>query len=283
LDLKQHTFLTFPLRALHPHCSTDGKYIVYTAPRLTQRAQIFVRDTEKGVPTQLTFVRANNLYPKLSPNGQYVAFASDKEGDWNVYIINRKNPASWRQVSMGRQDDIAPSWSPDGKRLAYCSKTSQGVWELVIADLVTGALTILGPGMYPEWSPHKEPDKQLIAFQTQKVSHEREAKIMVIKPDGSNVKEVTLETALELPDPVPKWSPDGEWIVFAGVKKGWPGQNIWLIKPDGTQLTRLTQELQPDILPTWGGDRIFFVAERKGALNIYSVQPYPLKLLEDER
>lgn len=48
----------------------------------------------------------------------------------------------------------------------------------------------------------------------------------------------------------PAWSPDGEWIAFYQAdEKG--RSSLWLIKPDGSKLTRLTGEEHDACFPTW--------------------------------
>ena len=46
----------------------------------------------------------------------------------------------------------------------------------------------------------------------------------------------------------PAWSPDGAWITFESRREG--GADIWVMRPDGTEQTRLTSgagdETHPD-------------------------------------
>jgi tricorn protease-like protein len=82
----------------------------------------------------------------------------------------------------------------------------------------------------------------------------------------------------------PTWSPDGQWVSFATVNKSksarkgfryFSGDDIYMIRADGTHLTQLTQASSSDATPVWGIDgRIYFISDReKGHFNIFSVMP----------
>jgi TolB protein len=50
----------------------------------------------------------------------------------------------------------------------------------------------------------------------------------------------------------PAWSPDGEWIAFMSDRKG--NANIWLVRPDGSDLRQLTDLPGISEYPTWAPD-----------------------------
>ena len=282
-DLRQHTNFIQPANALYPDGTADGKYIVYASTQTTKTPEIFIRSVEDTAPTQLTFSDANNLYPRISPNGSMIAFASDVEGDYNLYVIRRDNPTGVMQVTFSQNNDIAPSWSPDAKKLIYCSKSMVTEnWGLMITDVATGSITILGPGLYPDWSSQKDADKRSIVFQLPKRDEKGDSMIMVVRPDGTELVEVVVDNNLYLANPMPRWSPDGKWIVFSAAQSSnKQSENLYLIRPNGTDLLRLTDEVGNQKQPSWCGSRILFVANKNNVNNIYSIKPFPLGLLEE--
>src|SRR5690606_13440321 len=72
----------------------------------------------------------------------------------------------------------------------------------------------------------------------------------------------------------PRWSPDGEQIIFLSRRSGWT--EVWSIRPDGEgqrQLTHVGQDLgefaiSPD------GSRIAFTVHREGAVDLF-LAPFP--------
>lgn len=52
-----------------------------------------------------------------------------------------------------------------------------------------------------------------------------------------------------------QWSPDGLWIVFSRISTSVPdNNNLWRVHPDGSELQKLTNQPELQILPTWGPD-----------------------------
>jgi TolB protein len=272
-QLIQHTQIAREGRATHPSASRDGRFFVYASTETSAKPQIFVRLTDGVAPTQLTNNHGNNLYPRLSPDGKRVAFASDVSGNWDIYVIHTGAPSMWTQITQSRNDDIAPSWSPDGKKLVYCSKQLSGAWQLIIVDIATGIPTYLGWGLYPDWSP----DGDWIAYQNQPRAKYKTS-IWLIRPDGTDVREIVADRNKHWAAIVPRWSPDGQWIAYGSVRRNRAEESddIYVIQPDGKYDTRVTDDLSAEGWPSWGGNRIFFISDRDGHSNIYSARPKPL-------
>lgn len=272
-QLTQHTQLASSGHASHPSASKDGRFFVYASTETTSKPQIFLRLTEGVAPTQLTSNNSNNLYPRLSPDGKRVAFASDIAGNWDIYVINLAAPAMWTQVTQSKNDDIAPSWSPDGKKIVYASKQLSGAWQLIIVDVGTGIPTYLGWGLYPDWSP----DGEWIAYQGQPRANFKTS-IWLIRPDGTDNREIVADREKHWAALVPRWSTDGQWIAYTSVRRGLAveADDIYVIRPDGTYDTRVTEDLSAESWASWGGNRIFFISNRDGHENIYSARPKAL-------
>lgn len=286
-DLIRHTSVTGG-RATHPSPSRDGSFFLYATTEFGPHPQIARRETTGVAATQLTQNSGDNLHPRLSPDGSRFAYASNKEGNYDLYVARLDAPLSITQVTFEEGDDVAPSWSPDGKRLVY-SRNVNGLWQLVIVDVGTRVKTFLGPGMYPDWSPNANDD--WIAFQSQPRVAGGRSGVWIVRPDGTNLREVVSDKAHAWSALTPRFSPDGRWIAYATANRspesrafGWPDEadDLWVIRPDGTYDTRLTDDLSAEWRPAWGKDRVFFVSNRGGSSNIWSVRVKPLDDPEDK-
>lgn len=288
-DLIRHTALPTPARATHPSPSPDGRFFLYATTEFGPRPQIARRETNGVAATQLTHNSGDNLFPRVSPDGGRFAYASNKDGSHEIYVARIDAPLSVTQVTFEPGDDVAPSWSPDGKRLVY-SRNAGGVWQIVIVDAATRVKTFLGPGMYPDWSP--DPDDPWIAFQSQPRAAGGRSGVWIVRPDGTGLREVVSDKGHGWSALSPRFGGKGRWIAYATARRssesrafGGPddADDVWIVRPDGTYDTRLTDDLSAEWWPAWGGNRVFLVSDRgTGAPNIWSVQVKPLDDPEDK-
>src|SRR5213076_1836382 len=107
-------------------------------------------------------------------------------------------------------------------------------------------------GEQPAWSP----DGKEIAFVTTDHS------LWVSGADGRQKRRLLQAAGNYLFHPA--WSPDGEWIAFSSGRDGDP--EIYKIRPDGDDLTRLTRSAGIDCRPKWSPDGrwLVFTSNRTG-------------------
>jgi Tol biopolymer transport system component len=195
-----------------------------------------------------------------------------------------------RQGLVGCDEDDWPSYSPDGRRLAVVRW--KGVWDtvnepppnstvIVLADRATGQSTELastelpfgqGVNFKPRWSP----DGTRLVFHR---VHSDESgpvgsELWVVSSDGSDLQQIT---PADVKAGDADWSPDGSLIVFSSQPLwSWAetavgpiyGQDIYTIRPDGTGLSRLTDD-EHSATPRWtpDGSRILFARLSANAAN----------------
>ena len=70
----------------------------------------------------------------------------------------------------------------------------------------------------------------------------------------------------------PAWSPDGSWIAFAG-RDGYV-LDVYAIRPDGTALTRLTNDGQLVRSPSWSPDgrHVAYLSNSSGYFEIWVIE-----------
>ena len=157
--------------------------------------------------------------------------------------------------SLGeRADARGYSWSPDMARLVV--QSYYGGWDgdpstpdpqIRVVDATSGAVTPLGAGDVPDWSP----DGSKIAYRRWIDGKFPGFALQTVRPDGSGVA-----TLLFFKQRVgatrsqylysPKWSPDGAYLAYEYVdaQNGYSWTHyIYRIAADGTGKTNLTPEV----------------------------------------
>jgi TolB protein len=72
-------------------------------------------------------------------------------------------------------------------------------------------------------------------------------------------------------DWAPAWSPDGNFIAFAGRRTGdW---EIYTVDVETNSLSRITDSTANDVQPVWSpdGEQIAFASDRDGAYEIFTI------------
>jgi Tol biopolymer transport system component len=205
--------------------------------------------------------------PSWSPQGDRILFERDTGTNrLDIFVIdvdgtgetNLTNAPSW---------DSSPAWSPDESRIVFASNRHETpdscddegrpedcnleIWVMNVDGSDPVRLTN-EPGIdaFPDWSP----DGTRIVFHTARdgnLSSGEGFEVYVMNVDGTNQLNVTNHPSL---DGHPNWTPDGARIVFISNRDDDPLDNdIYLINPDGTNLTRLTtsQNGRDSMWPNW--------------------------------
>ena len=146
----------------------------------------------------------------------------------------------------GTEDDL-PKWSPDGSRIVFERGFPTGLPALVIEGMKwdgTGLHEIgdCSGNCLGNLGPDYSPSAAEIAFDKvlgTDADHATNENIWVMNADGTNPRQLTKETIDQAADVEPAWSPDGKWIAFT--RQTPTAQALFLIRPDGTGLHRLTK------------------------------------------
>ncbi|MFQ5742760.1 MAG: Tol-Pal system beta propeller repeat protein TolB [Acidobacteriota bacterium] len=72
-------------------------------------------------------------------------------------------------------------------------------------------------------------------------------------------------------DTAPAWSPDGAWLAFSSSRDG--NAEIYIMRPDSSDVRRLTQNSAIDTSPTWSPNsrQIAFMSNRAGSQHLYTM------------
>ena len=177
-------------------------------------ASLFVSRADGSEERPLLKSPGLDYNPAWSPDGQWILFTSERNGSADLYRVRLDGTALERLTDDPAYDDQG-AFSPDGRQIVFVTTRAGGTADLWILDLQT-----------------------------------RKARPLTAGPGG---------------DFRPAWSPDGKWIAFSSdrestmpMRKGaWEHLHlvdVYVIRPDGTGLKRLTEHGDFCGSPKWSAD-----------------------------
>lgn len=227
----------------YPSIAPDGMSVVYSA-NPTGVYEIYEVDLV-GNTHQVTHGLGTLTSPEISPDGNRIAFTLGDGQATSLWIINRDG--SHPKILYGPGWD--PTWSPDGEKILFASYDQYNSIQLFTIDLdglnlkqVTQMDLLRGRS---DWSPD---GKWAVTYAGEPWARE----LFSFPMDGG---EPELLTPPGGNSQGPSISPDGRWVAFTayfGEIGNEDGCEIYIIRTDGTQLTRLTENDYCDWQPRWG-------------------------------
>ncbi len=156
-------------------------------------------------------------------------------------------------------------------------------WDTLPADSTPHFLTNASQHTYAtvgrNFDPDLDPQGQWLVFASTRNSLRPDIFLKTV--DGYPLRQLTHDPA---DDVQPRFSPEGERIVFASNRSG--NWDLWMIRLDGTGLVRLTDDPANEIAPTWSpdGKQVAFTlwGRRSGQWEIWTIdvgQPSVRKFL----
>jgi Tol biopolymer transport system component len=242
-------------------------------------AEIYVMKADGTGLSRLTNNGVSDAEPAWSPGGTKIAFVRGSGLGEEIYVMNADGTGVKRLTNNGYFDEM-PAWSPDGATIAFVS-TADTYRHVYVMNANGTGVTRLTQGTTADFFPTWSHDGTRIAFQH--LSHRIVNRqivfswdIAVVPSGGGGI--------LTIPNTGrgfhPAWSPDGTRIVFSSDRDGLfhnntPARELYRVNPDGSGLTRLTNNTVNDDWPTWspGSNKVAFQSDRSGTLEIYLMNP----------
>lgn len=234
------------VRHYYPSVAPEGQSVVYSAYyKPTNHYEIYELNLLTNESKMLTYDFGDLNAPEISPDGKTIVFTRyyldvDKPTSW---LMNRDG-TNLRQVIDVRAWD--PTWSPDGSEILFATLFDNRS-QLAIVNV--DGTNLRQVGEFPllrgrsDWSIYN----QIVTYSGMRWERE----LYIMNSDGSAQQRIS---------PVggnsqgPSFSPDGKWIAFTSYFDRYEvhGCEIYIMRVDGTDLRRLTDNEYCDYQPRWG-------------------------------
>ncbi|HEV3277712.1 MAG TPA: hypothetical protein VG860_12915 [Terriglobia bacterium] len=183
------------------------------------QATILVSNADGSGERALTQPGSLDYNPSWSPKGDWIVFTSERAGSADLYRIHPDGGGLERLTDDPAYDDQA-GFSPDGQRVVFVSTRAGGRANLWVLDVTSQKATPLTSGDGGDFRPSWSPDREWIAFSSDRGSDLPPAKgrwerlqladVYLVHPDGSGLRRISEHGGF---CGSPKWTPDSQSVV----------------------------------------------------------------------
>lgn len=242
-----------------PSFSPDGMWLVYTADDDSRSIQLEILDLKSGSTRSLTQDSHLYLDPVFSPDGSQLAYVSTQpNGYFNIYVRPIRQ-GDWSGPATALTEDhnfgrerlyfgpwdmhTQPAWLPNGKELLILTNRdvplgSGDVWRIpVVAGALVNGRRIFSEQTLYRTRPDVSLDGKRFVYSSTGGAADQYSHLYVLPTSGGAPYKLSFG---DHDDFHPRWSPDGEKIVFISnrpQKPGTPGlPELWLLETHGGKL-----------------------------------------------
>jgi TolB protein len=231
----------------YPSLAPDGQSALYAAFREANIYEIYEMNINSGEVKQLTNKNGVVNGPEVSPDGKSIVYKIwTVYSDRNIIMLMDRNGDNKNNIPHAEGWD--PTWSPDGKYILFASDMDGSTQLYTIrADgkqlkKISNLPAIRGRS---DWST----DGQYIVTYSGEPWHRE---VYIMNADGTNARVLSPAGGNSQG---PSISPDGNWVAFTAYFDH-PGDDhgceIYIMRIDGSDLRRLTDNDYCDYQPRWG-------------------------------
>jgi len=232
------------LQHFYPSWAPDGQSFVFSGVK-DGAAKIYEM-TLSGDLKVVGDVSGQLYAPMISPDGKKIVFQRYISNDEQyISVMSRDGSALMDLVEYYGAKD--PVWSADGKSILFTA-AEEGTTETYVMNssgiTIQKVAGLSGLAGRPDWSKQGA----IATYSGSRDKHNREIVLM----DEGELPVTLTNTGDNLS---PSFSPDGEWIAFTSYRDNYwnsDGCEIYIMRKDGTDVRRLTENDYCDYQPRWG-------------------------------
>lgn len=212
--------------------------------------------------------------PALSPDGKRIAFEVTGQG---ILVCPVSGEAACQTVKTDLGSAVRPAWDPKSGELVFVRYTASGSGEdsdiLATQNGLRGVRPLVAHTGNQD-DPDVSPDGRLLAYSSGLIISLRQSGVRVVRQLwvmdlASGVPTLLVPGTHQ--DIHPDWSPDGQWLAFASDRGG--EFDVWVVRPDGSGLRRVTSGAGTKTWPAWSPDgrKILYTRSSEGRQGLWSV------------
>ncbi len=265
--------------ALSPAVSRDGR--VYWSARRGETWRIVSLEPSAGDPRTVGDERRSQWAPDVDRASGRIA--AHGEGPLEAAaVIRYRRPAPFavagsatvislpdRGVSVRAVRGFSPSLDPAGEWVA-----SDDRFDRIVVSRMDGSgfRELFRPRGDEAWAPTWTADGRSVIFSAGPTFAGERADVDLLRVSREGGETVNLTPRSSANDAFPVASADGRFVVFRSGRDG--NHEIYLMRPDGTGLRRLTDDPATDTMPgiSRDGRMVAFSSNRDGDFDIYTVE-----------
>ena len=194
---------------------------------------LWIVDRNGGEARHLTSDIGIETTPFFSPDGSMIAFTGEYDGNEDVYVIPATGGLPKRLTTHPGRDQVV-GWTRDGKRILFRSQRNS--WSRF-----SRLFTVSAEGGLPEEVPLPMAEDGSYS------------------PDSSHLAYVPYSNFAEA------------WDRLRGLKhyRGGTASPIWIARLSDSTVEKLPRKDSNDSTPMWFDNRIYFLSDRNGPVNLF--------------
>ncbi|RPJ27960.1 MAG: TIR domain-containing protein [Chloroflexi bacterium] len=236
-----------PSASYYASLSPDGESVVFIGKE-TGNTEIYELNLSSVTAKRLTQFEVDLGAPEISPDNKLIAFTYRASNNIaQVWVMNRDGSNPHVFYSSASQETHDPTWSPDGTQILLAMGRGENNKLYIIGfdghdpQVVNTSIDTRGRS---DWSLDG-----LLSFD---MGGPFQHDVYLMNVDGSNLNKFSDGNNSQ----GASFSPDGKWIAFTAytdvANKDQSSCEIYIIRIDGTDLRRLTENGYCDYQPRWG-------------------------------